>query len=209
MSAKPPFVSEPRCYQVTFDATIPNVHPAALPGERQRVALSRVVTAWDALDAANQIKMECERAYRDDKNSPHWKALNGVTPYWEAEFGGGAKPVLLPGSTTLERILEGARVAKEHAVRNIGDYGAKGSNMNEAHWMGFRGGVEAMQTIVETVFSLPNASAMDRPDGESKPPHVDPAYAIEEAFVAQKLRETYFQPNESSGGTAAPDARNH
>lgn len=58
----------------------------------------------------------------------------------------------LPGSMMLERIREGARVAQEHAGRHIGDYGAKGSSMNEAHWMGFRGGVAAMETIVETVF---------------------------------------------------------
>lgn len=163
MSAIPQFVSEPRCYQVSFDDTIPNAHPAALPGERQRVALSRVVTAWDALDAANQIKMECERAYRAHSTAPHWKALNGVNPYWEAKFAGAARTATLPGSTALEKILEGARVAKEHAGRHIGDYGAKGSRMNEAHWMGFRGGVEAMQTIVETVFSLPNDEVSDRP----------------------------------------------
>lgn len=159
MSEKPPFVTVPRCYQVSFDATIPNAHPAALPGERQRVALSRVVTAWDALDAANQIKMECERSYREDKTAPHWKALNGVNPYWEAEFAGSAKPALLPGSSTLEKILEGARVAKEHAKRNADDYGAKGSLQNQEHWLGFQGGIEAMQTIVETVFSLPNEKA--------------------------------------------------
>lgn len=167
MSEKPPFVSKPRCYQVSFDATIPNAHPAALPGERQRVSLSRVVTAWDALDAANQIKMECERSYREEKTAPHWKALNGVNPYWEAEFAGASKPAISPGGTALEKIREGARVAKEHAGRHIGDYGAKGSSMNEAHWMGFRGGVEAMETIMETVFSMPNAGS-DAP-GEIEP----------------------------------------
>ena len=103
--------------------------------------------------------MEVEREYRLDKAKPSWKALNGVNPYWEAEFAGAAKPTILPGSTTLEKIREGARVAKEHAGRHIGDYGAKGSSMNEAHWMGFRGGVEAMETIMETVFSLPNTPA--------------------------------------------------
>ena len=98
MSAKPPFVSEPRCYQVSFDATIPNAHPAAMPDERQRVALSRITTAWDALDAANQVKMECEREYRDDKSKPHWKAVNAVTPYWEAEFGGSDGSLILPNA---------------------------------------------------------------------------------------------------------------
>jgi hypothetical protein len=157
MSEKPPFVIEPRCYQVSFDATIPNVHPAAMTGERQRVALSRVVTAWDALDASNQVKIECERAYRQDKTAPHWKATNGVAPYWEAEFGGSAKPPLLPGSTTLEKILEGVRVAKEHAQRNADDYGAKSSLQNKEHWLGFKGGVEAVETIVVTVFAIPNS----------------------------------------------------
>jgi len=156
MSAKPPFVTEPRCYQVSFDATMPNVHPAALPGERQRVALNRVVTAWDALDASNQVKMECERAYRDDKTAPHWKTTNGVVPYWEAKFGGSGGPPVTPGRSELERIRAGVKVAKDHAQRHADDYAARGSLQNQEHWRGFLAGVESVETIVETVFSLPN-----------------------------------------------------
>ena len=156
MSEKPPFVTEPRCYQVSFDATIPNVHPSALPGERQRVALTRIVTAWDVLDASNQVKMECERAYREDKTSPHWKATNGVTPYWEVHFGGSAGPPVLPGSSELERIRAGVKVAKEHAQRHADDYGAKGSHLNQEHWRGFLAGVDSVETIIEVAFSQQN-----------------------------------------------------
>lgn len=162
MSEKPPFVTEPRCYQVSFDATIPNVHPAALPGERQRVALTRVVTAWDALDASNQVKMECERAYREDKTAPHWKATNGVLPYWEAKFCGSAGPPVAPGSSELERIRAGVKVGKEHAQRHADDYGAKGSVRNEEYWRGCIAGIDTIATIVETVFSMAD-------DHENKP----------------------------------------
>lgn len=87
MSANTTSVTEPHEYQVSFDATIPNVHPTAMPDERQRVALSRQVTAWSALDAANQVKMEVEREYRLDKAKPSWKALNGVNPSWKSRRG--------------------------------------------------------------------------------------------------------------------------
>ena len=83
-SAKIQSVTIPRSYTVSFDATIPSAHPAALPHERQRIALSRQTIAWDALDAANQVKMEVEREYREDNRKPNWKAVNGVTPRWDS-----------------------------------------------------------------------------------------------------------------------------
>lgn len=83
-AAKIPFVTIPRSYTVSFDATIPDVHPAAMPGQRKRVALSRHTIAWDAVDAANQVKMEVEREYREDNRKPNWKAVNGVTPHWDS-----------------------------------------------------------------------------------------------------------------------------
>lgn len=62
----------------------------------------------------------------------------------------------LPGSMMLERIRAGVRVAKEHAKRHADDCGAKGSLQNQKYWIGFQGGVEATETIVETVFSQQN-----------------------------------------------------
>lgn len=83
-SAKIPSVTIPRSYTVSFDATIPDVHPAAMPDQRKRIALYRQTIAWDALDAANQVKMEVEREHLEDSKKPNWKAINGVTPHWDS-----------------------------------------------------------------------------------------------------------------------------